>query len=262
MASRIVTTRVSNSFKPILSSTPEECRRNVLKAYKLWMRKMAIFIHYYELERQPYEIRIAFKRLWTKNSHLTDPRAIDRVVNEAKLEYEEINHFVTPKHSALNPFVFAVASIISKLIVRYGDSAMVGMKALVFTASISGVAGCLFMRISYGRMEAKILSSPAYKFAVDFLEEHDMAQDALGPPIIYGRPACCDNKLNVVNAEKCRITIPVHGELDNGSVVIHYKQSVVDGRKFPVVLSKPCIRSVELLLEKAQKRVVIYEDTG
>uniref|UniRef100_A0A0K0F110 Complex I-B14 n=1 Tax=Strongyloides venezuelensis TaxID=75913 RepID=A0A0K0F110_STRVS len=85
---------------PIVSSSKEEARKNVLKVYKEVQRIAPNFWFEYKLVDTPLSVfREVLKNQFLKNKHIQDIRVIDRKVAECRLDLENIKYYYyNPDH--------------------------------------------------------------------------------------------------------------------------------------------------------------------
>ncbi|KAG8196178.1 hypothetical protein JTE90_007907 [Oedothorax gibbosus] len=81
--------QATKHVRPILSTSREEARRNVLRLYKSWHKQLLKII---QLHYLPISIKMGrdkIKEMFVRNRDVTDIRVIDMLVTKGRMELEE-----------------------------------------------------------------------------------------------------------------------------------------------------------------------------
>jgi len=71
------------------SSSPAEARQRALYLYRAWCRSGQEVVDLYAINVPAAQIRHAIRRRFEQNRHITDPRAIDVLLQKGWQEYQE-----------------------------------------------------------------------------------------------------------------------------------------------------------------------------
>jgi NADH dehydrogenase (ubiquinone) 1 alpha subcomplex subunit 6 len=100
------TEALTRYVSPIISSSSEEARANVLAVYKEIQRLAPTFWFDYDMKDMPLPVfRDVLKKQFVKNAHLTDVRVIDRIVEEAHQHIKSV-HFKFYNKDHVRNFLF------------------------------------------------------------------------------------------------------------------------------------------------------------
>ncbi|XP_075688389.1 NADH dehydrogenase [ubiquinone] 1 alpha subcomplex subunit 6 [Rhinoderma darwinii] len=89
MATAKSATRVIGCVQPILSRDLSDAKRRVRELYRAWYREVPNTVHVFQLDITVKQGREMVKKMFKKNTDVTDPRVIDLLVIKGKMDLEE-----------------------------------------------------------------------------------------------------------------------------------------------------------------------------
>ncbi|XP_042910568.1 NADH dehydrogenase [ubiquinone] 1 alpha subcomplex subunit 6 [Parasteatoda tepidariorum] len=91
--------QATKQVRPLISTSREEARRNVLRLYKAWQRNLLNMIQLHNLPISMKTGRNKIKEMFLRNKDVTDVRVIDMLTVKGNMELEEtINGWKQPMH--------------------------------------------------------------------------------------------------------------------------------------------------------------------